>query len=677
LDLSSTVIPAILTSTSSITLTGTVSGIEGQVISLYAALNKDYTRLTSVTLRSPFPLSLLGLSLRFGVNLLEVWAVDSGGTFSNPSLFYFVINEGSSSDVLIPNVILPSTGETFILKSSSGSRSYEVKFKAHYRTDSRAGFISSVNTNYISSSGLNITSKLITVGSTAVVGFSVTGIRSTSESLSISLIGYLNMNGNYGPLCEGFEDQTGFSVLESDVRLKFFLRKHTNVIDVDSYWYGSSDDLAENVWKNVSSRIVGGSNTAISITWQNRLVSSNNPLVLWAMIGMQEPSTPPTLVITASSIPAQESLFNSLTVSGSVSDAQNNAVDVFVLVDGRIDKLFLGTRLNLPGESQFAFQVLFQADLGLVTGLHTFVFYAIDSTGAISAPSRRFSVNIVAPTKTPTATILRPRTARPTVTILPTATKTPSPSISLAPHLDMSCSSSSSSFVFRGAEPFGYNLAELTLQYTSEWSVSNSIAVSWSYLAHGPVAIVQLKVTNSGRVPLAGRILFQSQPRSLVSGGSSVGFGLPSLSGVKIADLSAELYLFCRNHPLVTDVDSYWFGSSVDGYSSRYTQIEGENLTCPIGFLALSWQDRMIPAYGMKVLRFVVRWGRGSIPPRLNMTTSSIPSHVSFNTLLRFRGWVTDGNGQDLSSVYGVINGDLGIQRLIASESVQWKHFFL
>jgi hypothetical protein len=161
------------------------------------------------------------------------------------------------------------------------------------------------------------------------------------------------------------------------------------------------------------------------------LVSPTSPLLLWTIGSPQEPSTVPVIQITTA-IPPQIDRSTTFSVSGEISNTSNGPVALHLLVDGKADKFVrLGT-IDFPTETTISRSDVSSELLGLGKGSYSLVFYAVDSTGAISVPSSVFSVQVSGPTRTTSATVSQTPTATRPDSPSPTESLSDSPSATLS-----------------------------------------------------------------------------------------------------------------------------------------------------------------------------------------------------------------------------------------------------
>jgi hypothetical protein len=302
---------------------------------------------------------------------------------------------------------------------------------------------------------------------------------------------------------------------------------------------------------------------------------------------------------------------------------------------------------SLSSEETFAEQLVLR-DLFQSAGEHTLEFYAIDDAGTISRTpvlySFTLSASTVSPVKTPP----------------PTAIATPQ----LTPLADIH-----------------HSHQDIEI-YDGVWSVFLAISspTSSSYLQVSPI--------HFGSQPLGGRRFATSIACRTVA--STVIIGIEFLSFLDV-DQSAELFawdshlfyendvellnsprgtgfsahrnlvkeqFFCKNHPLVTDVDGYWFGLLDYSETNFYSQVEVDALRTYNydAAMTMRWSSISIPARGRAFRSLVVGLGPESSPPSLDMAATSFPSVLLAKDTLTLTGTVSDSDG-DTISIFSVVNG--------------------
>jgi hypothetical protein len=519
----------------------------------------------------------------------------------------------------------------------------------------------------------------------AVIVFSVTSTHEESELVSISLIGDFLVNDNEGPLCVGFHDDTGFSVLESDFNLTFFVRNGAR-LNANTYWYGSSDDLRDNIWRNASSRIAGGSRTSASITWQNQNVSVAHPVVLWAVVALEPPSTPPRITVTHDG-GSEWPIDQAITLRVNASDAHQNSVLIYLFIDGNVgpDSYIASVETGSPREVI----VSSAKERKIGVGSHTLVCYGIDLTGGISDPSDPIEVQVTAPdrSRSPSASVSHTPSPSETVSSSRSSSFSRSPSGSQSPSPSQSPSHTPSPSLTPSASPTLYP----SLSMGSYWGSSDvgvfgefgfsSVAyctfvansslndIQVSSTVDGGAAVVVVRVINSHRSPELANITVYSSYLSLGTSDLATCSVLPTLNGIKVVASYAEMQVFCQNHGLVVDTDSYWFGPTSALESNRYAQVDPDAVSSPTdrAGLVFSWHNRPIPARGESFFSFVVRWRDDSTPPEVMIEDGVLPREIYITDWFNVTGTVFDSDG-DRISVYMFVNRNMMVRWPVCSQ---------
>jgi hypothetical protein len=135
---------------------------------------------------------------------------------------------------------------------------------------------------------------------------------------------------------------------------------------------------------------------------------------------------------------------------------------------------------------------------------------------------------------------------------------------------------------------------------------------------------------------------------------------------------AAQLFFYSKNHPLVVNADSYWFGDGDDAQTHRYDQVTDATWTMvyPVmsaGFTS-SWLSVPIPARGDAFISFVFSFGPESSPPGLDMSATTIPAEVLLDEIVTLTGTVSDSDGDPSISVFAVPDGHAVLMVQIATE---------
>jgi hypothetical protein len=115
---------------------------------------------------------------------------------------------------------------------------------------------------------------------------------------------------------------------------------------------------------------------------------------------------------------------------------------------------------------------------------------------------------------------------------------------------------------------------------------------------------------------------------------------------------------------MVTNVDSYWFGSAVDLESSLHSQVQESSFSGENGAMALSWRDRIIPSRTRVVLSTVMTWGEGADRPEVDLGDLKLPdedTRLEWEDTLSINGTlkVASGGSAQNSVVYLVVDGEV------------------
>jgi hypothetical protein len=120
------------------------------------------------------------------------------------------------------------------------------------------------------------------------------------------------------------------------------------------------------------------------------------------------------------------------------------------------------------------------------------------------------------------------------------------------------------------------------------------------------------------------------------------------------------MQFICRNHPLVVNVSTFWLGEYDEWMNHFY-----DNLSYHSGLdkfrnsaMAISWQNRSLPAHGREVLSIIVKW-RNQPASRPILLIDDLPSSVSTNDSLSVRGQVNVSNDESVH-VAAVLDCDYG-----------------
>jgi hypothetical protein len=113
----------------------------------------------------------------------------------------------------------------------------------------------------------------------------------------------------------------------------------------------------------------------------------------------------------------------------------------------------------------------------------------------------------------------------------------------------------------------------------------------------------------------------------------------------------AEFRFYARGHPLCSDVDSYWFGDHSAWRANRWNQVTQSFYTGSDSGATLAWRNRTVPGRGRLILRTVLTGGVGSQPPTLDLTGTTIPPSINWETPITITGTATDPENSSVTVV--------------------------
>jgi hypothetical protein len=180
----------------------------------------------------------------------------------------------------------------------------------------------------------------------------------------------------------------------------------------------------------------------------------------------------------------------------------------------------------------------------------------------------------------------------------------------------------------------------------------NGVTISTLVNASGSVAVIQFVISNNAdtaqTVSLAVEtdVLIDWNRRSTITKRSDG-------SGFQVASDLMHFQVVCRDSPVVTNVDSFWFGSAFVATDFLWDQVEESEVDAQDLAFALGWKDRRVPANGRLALSVMMVWGDGLTPP--NGTIESVPEQdkiVDWEEEVSLTGTV-----QGAIAVYLIVDG--------------------
>jgi hypothetical protein len=485
LDMSGTVVPAVVDASAVIDFHGSVDDSDGDLVTVFAVVDDDYGRMVALVTDSPragFSRSLTvrdDLQLTVGAHTLKIFAIDQTGTVARASFAYPVEVAGAiatphasaaPTPTRIPIRTVPESATPRMSRTRSATPrpsgspypyllmeetilGYAYNFELHGVSDDAAanqfriaftGFQTTVKdtygaTYYIygkeprrTTMGLYIETIITCVGAAALCVFVVTNEAAVAQSVSLSMSVDLMLNGADDAACFEFPGRNGFYALGDSVVLNFFTNNHPLVTDTDTYWFGPWTQMPSHLWNQTEEASICCIDTAMALSWQNRPIDPGKRIVLSTVLTWGIGSANPILNLGSMSIPNPINWETPFTVSGTATDPDGSPVAIIVVADGDYHRLKRLGNYSASGAS-FSYHMSFQ-DLDIRGGEHYIDVMAIEITGAVSAPVR-FVTTVIAPTlpatktgaptplASPSAGYTRSRTPPPTRT--PYATRFP------------------------------------------------------------------------------------------------------------------------------------------------------------------------------------------------------------------------------------------------------------
>jgi hypothetical protein len=503
---------------------------------------------------------------------------------------------------------------------------------------------------YLSPANFYTQTRVTLLGAAALIVFDIGNTDPVTQSIDVSLMIDLNVNGNDAAECVDFEGHSGFAAYGGNrARVNFFTKQHRLVTDASTYWFGPWFNRAANQWADSTYSSVSGVDTAMSLTWQNRSVPGGGRLVLSTLIVWGEGSTDPTLRID-SDLTDPVDLRAVFTIKGVAPHPGLSPTTIFAVVDDDLANLRILWR-DVPAGDTFSLPLSF-ADYNVSIGRHFLDVYAVHITGTFSAPVR-FETNVVlAPTK---VVATRTRTYAPNIPLM-----TPPPGLAMVVDAD-----TDANFRLRGEN------AEDVLEFAkagfaSRYFVStgesgrlvalapvslDSLSIETRVIPIGASAIVAYEFTNFGTEPVSINLTLDVE---LTVAGPVIRT-LDGGVGFRIDARFIMFRVFTANYPLVVDADAFWFGPAADRESHLWDQsppgvVKGTDLA-----FAVSWQNRLVPPRGRTVLSAFLAWYDYDRQPNLNMAATQRPAVVEPRDTFSLAGTVSQGVRLGL-----VVDGDVG-----------------
>jgi hypothetical protein len=541
-----------------------------------------------------------------------------------------------------------------------------------------------------------VEARSVAIESAAIVMYRVTnpGTEPQSFHLSVSLDQNIYAPAIFGQAyyqidivhCQAFDDWTGFTMDHRTTRLNLFFRNHTFATDATTFWYGAFGFTSAWYWRMTPDAEYNAD--ASTWSWQNRTVEPGKSYVCSFVVSYGFGSVPPVLDLSATQLPDAVYWIDELHLKGTISHpTSTNGSLLLVYDDDNWTMSVLNTRVFTNVEFDLPFTL---AEAHVPQGNHTLKVYAVDITGEVSDPVS-FQLRCIAPTPiatdspTPTASISASPEPTPTASIRMSQTPSDSPTPSSSPYADIEMFVSSdvdskTNFRIQGIRRSAPSQPiELSSRgFTTRYSVNGTNG----FLARmQPVEVSGIEITTNIETSLTTAVI-QFHISNTLTEPQNVSIGLDSAilvngerhsyiyqqadgSGFRIIGGLSHFQVFCQNYPLVTDVDSYWFGPYTSLESSYYTQVNGSVFNDESGAIALSWRDRPIPARTRVTLSMLMTWGEGADRPTVELDKSRpLPQPkevIRYDDNVSIGGAIDVSSGADAESIviYLVVDGEV------------------
>lgn len=239
--------------------------------------------------------------------------------------------------------------------------------------------------------GFTLNLSFINAGRYVKVEFAVRNTTNVTQVISIGSIADIKIGENDAAQITQFDDGSGFYMDDGDgARFSFIGKNAYGVTDVDTFWFGYTEDMHVEMYQQVTQRqSPPGLDTGMAFSWKNRTIQPGATNKYSVLIGIGEVSAPPVLTLFDEFAPGGmlPPLLpgSNLSVSGTVSDLEKTAgTQLYYAIDDREPISFY----TFPGEpGSFTASITLPNDL--VAGNHTIKIYAQDIDGAISSATTK------------------------------------------------------------------------------------------------------------------------------------------------------------------------------------------------------------------------------------------------------------------------------------------------
>jgi hypothetical protein len=544
-----------------------------------------------------------------------------------------------------------------------------------------------------------ITNRGVAIEAAAFIIFKVENYGSEPEPFHLATTAYTYMvepgswsSDGTGMQFWGFEDMTGFRYGNSPVFANLHLRNWPLVTDADTYWFGEMYGRVPGYWTMTSTNNYDYFQALVpyfSWSWQNRTIGPNSTMLLSSFQVFGAGSTPPVLDLSATQIPSVVFWEDELYLKGQLNDVDSAHGSLLLVYDNDTFEMRVHPQRV---ETNKAFTLPFRLnESNTRQGYHTLRVYGVDESGELSEPVS-FSMECIAPTppcsRTPTATSSISVSPSPTSSqsyrMSQTPSESPTPSSSPYGDIEMFVSSdvdSKTTFRLQGIRRLapGEPIDISTRGFATRYSVNGTsgfltrmqpVEVSGVQIATNidtslTTAVIQFLISNTLTVPqnvsigLDTAVLLNGERYSLI-------YKQPDGTGFRVIGGLSHFQVFCRDYPMVTNVDSYWFGPFTSLESEYHHQVEYPVYADGDGAIALSWRDQQIPARSRTTLSVLMTWGEGADRPtvQLDNSTQQLPQKdeiISYDRNISIDGAIAISAGAAAEDIviYLVVDGEV------------------
>jgi hypothetical protein len=95
---------------------------------------------------------------------------------------------------------------------------------------------------------------------------------------------------------------------------------------------------------------------------------------------------------------------------------------------------------------------------------------------------------------------------------------------------------------------------------------------------------------------------------------------LPLNQGFVVHSQNSPLTFILADHPIVTDISTFWYGARGSASQNNWTQVDVNSYNDSESALAFSWQNISVPAGGINVRSCIVKFGEVGPTPTLELS---------------------------------------------------------